>query len=80
MYRRLQGLEMCQHCLRVPAEERREGSHMGVVRSSGKLVDRLGRATYVDILGQKLIRYAVLVDDIVVHASASTGGSQQEAE
>jgi len=38
------------------------------------------RQTYVDILGQKLVRYAVLVDDIVVHAGAGSRRSGEETK
>jgi hypothetical protein len=38
------------------------------------------RQTYVDILGQELVRYAVFVDDIVVHAGAGSRRSGEETE
>ena len=36
--------------------------------------------TYVDVLGQELVRYAVFVNDIVVHACAGCGSTEKEAE
>lgn len=36
--------------------------------------------TYVDIFGQELIRDAVFIDDIVVHASAGRRRTEEEAE
>jgi hypothetical protein len=38
------------------------------------------RETYVDVLGQELVRDAVLVDDIVVHAGASCGRACEKSE
>lgn len=38
------------------------------------------RRTYVNVLGQQLIRDAVFVDDVVVHASACGCSSEQETE
>lgn len=37
-------------------------------------------ATYVDIFSQELVRNAVLVDDIVVHAGARRRRTEKEAE
>jgi hypothetical protein len=36
--------------------------------------------TYVDILGQKLVGDAVLIDNIVVHAGACGRSAEKEAE
>jgi len=36
--------------------------------------------TYIDILSQKLIRDAVFVNDIVVHAGAGSRRSEEETE
>jgi hypothetical protein len=36
--------------------------------------------TYVYVFGQELVRYAVLIHDIVVHAGAGRGGTGEEAE
>lgn len=36
--------------------------------------------TYIDILSQKLIRDAVFVDDIVVHAGTGSCRSEEEAK
>lgn len=36
--------------------------------------------TYIDVLGQKLVRYAVFVDDIVVHAGAGSCRTHEETE
>jgi hypothetical protein len=38
------------------------------------------KGTYVDVLGQKLVRNAVFVDDIVVHAGAGRGCTCEETE
>jgi hypothetical protein len=36
--------------------------------------------TYVDVFGQELVRYAVFINDIVVHAGAGRGCTGEEAE
>lgn len=36
--------------------------------------------TYVDVLRQKLVRYAVFVNDIVVHAGAGACRTKEETE
>lgn len=40
----------------------------------------VGRIAYIDVLSQELVRYAVFVDDIVVHASSGSGRAREEAE
>ncbi len=40
----------------------------------------LDAVTYIDVLGQQLVGYFVLVQDVVVDGGASDGGSEEKAE
>lgn len=36
--------------------------------------------TYINVLGQQLVCYTVLVDDVVIHSGTRGRGAEQEAQ
>lgn len=42
--------------------------------------ESLVKVTYIDVLRQQFVGHSVFVEDVVVCASASEGGTEEEAE